>query len=370
MSHLFQKYSSQIAMYQQGQSRIPVHVGSKTVSDENSTFVIAEAANNHMCDLTNAKTMIDLAVAAGADAIKFQTYKAERLVRNEASSYWQGTNISQLDYYKRLDKFGEAEYQELFRYADENEIVCFSTPFDVDSARMLDQLGAKLFKIASCDILDLRLLRTIASFGKPIVLSTGGATIDEIEQAIDTIYGEGNFQLIILACMLSYPTPDKDANLRKIAFLKDHLHWMQVGLSDHTEPDDSMVIPSVAVALGASMIEKHYTLDRSWTGSGHAFSVSPSDLSQMIKNIRLTETVLGAREFTVHDVEQAARNSARRSLVAGRALQQGTVITTEMIEVKRPGDGLPPDQIDSLIGRVLTRNVEADHAFSLADFEE
>jgi N-acetylneuraminate synthase len=362
---LYAKYKKAIEGLQNKDGLIEVKIGKKLLNNGSSTFIIAEAANNHMCDMEMAKKLVDKACEAGADAIKFQTYKADRLVRKEATSYWDGKQISQLEYYSKLDKFDKNEYVELFDYAKEKNILAFSTPFDVQSASMLNDLSAGLYKIASCDLPDKRLLRHIASFNDPIILSTGGSTLEEIDLAIDTLYEGGNFKIILLACMLSYPTLNKDANLRKIVSLKDRYPWMIIGLSDHTEPDENMVIPSLSVALGAKVIEKHYTLDRKMTGSGHFFSVNPEDLSAMIKNVRLTETVLGKHNFNVEDAELPARDNARRSIVAAEPIPKGTIITSDMIGMKRPADGLSPSRIDEVVGKKSTKNIGQDELIAL-----
>ena len=329
------------------------------------TFIIAEAACNHMCDMDMARKLVDEAVDAGADAIKFQTYKARHLARREAKLYWEGKETSQIEYYGRLDRFGAAEYEELFRYADGKGIVVFSTPFDLDSATMLNDIGMPLFKIASCDLPDSRLLRHVAGFGKPVILSTGGSTPEEIDRAVATFLETGNYQLILMACMLSYPTPDEDANLLQIRSLQERYPSMIVGLSDHTEPDTNMVIPALATAVGAKVIEKHFTLDRSMVGSGHFFSVNPEDLKTMIGNIRLAEIVLGNPELGVLEKEKAARENARRSIVAEVPINQGETITSAQIGMKRPGDGLPGWMIDQVIGRRAIVNIGADEALSL-----
>ena len=325
-----------------------------------SVFIIAEAACNHMCDLDLARQMIDKAADAGANAIKFQTYTAEKLVTKDAVAFWGKDLISQLDYYKRLDRFGQAEYKALFEYAEKKGILPFSSPFDAENVEMLAEIGMKIFKIASCDICNLSLVKQIAEYNRPIILSTGASTVDEIKQALLTIFETGNYQVILLACTLSYPTNNKDANLMRIQTLKKYFPGMIVGLSDHTEPDKNMVIPSVAVSLGAKVIEKHYTIDRTMTGSGHFFAVDAVNLKKMTDNIRLSETVMGQGELGIAPSEKKAWISARRSIVADAFIRAGDVLTIEMLGLKRPGTGLLGNRLHEVIGRRAKVDIQID----------
>lgn len=337
-----------------------IFLGDHRISEDAPVFIIAEGACNHMCQMDLAKKMIDKAAEAGVDAIKFQTYKAEKLVTSNAVVFWGEEKISQLEYYRKLDRFGKKEYEELFKYAQGKGIIAFSCSFDNESTDMLAELGMPLFKIASCDTTNLSHLKYVAGFGKPIILSTGASTPEEIDRAIETIFNEGNFQLMLLACTLSYPTRNEDANLSRIKTLKERYPSMIIGLSDHTEPDHNMIIPSIAVSLGAKIIEKHYTLDRTMTGSGHFFAVSPEDLKKMVFNIRLTETVLGKGYLGVAETEKKAWQSARRSIVAEVKIKRGDTIKSEMIGLKRPGNGLSPNMIDSVIGKRANQDIEPD----------
>jgi len=256
-------------------------------------FIIAEAACNHMCSLELAKAMIECAAAAGVDAIKFQTYKGERIVTKYAPAFWGNETMKQTEYYKRLDRFNKEDYAYLFEYATKRNILPFSTPFGIEDATMLNELGMQIFKIPSFEIVNLDLVEHIASFGKPIILSTGAATYEEINVAIETVIGQENYNLALMACTLSYPTSNENANLLRIKTLQDHYPDFLIGMSDHTEPDENMVIPAISVALGARIIEKHYTISRTMSGSGHFFSLEPNDLTKMVKNIRLCEKVMG-----------------------------------------------------------------------------
>jgi N-acetylneuraminate synthase len=342
----------------------------KRISEDCDVFIVAEAACNHMCDINIAREMIERAAEAGVDAIKFQTYKAEKLVTNQAVAFWGTEKITQMEYYKRLDRFGKAEYAELFQYAREKGIVGFSSPFDKESADMLNELNMPIFKIASCEVPNINFIKHVAGFGKPIILSTGASQPAEIDKAVETILTQGNTQLILLACTLSYPTKNEDANLLRIKSLKERYRGAIVGLSDHTEPDENMIIPSISVALGAKVIEKHYTLDRSMTGSGHFFAVDPDSLKKMVDNIRLTETILGNGKLCVADSEKKAFNSARRSVVAEVAIKKGQIITAEMLGIKRPADGLPANMIDVVVGKKATQDIEPDQKIILEMLED
>jgi N-acetylneuraminate synthase len=340
---------------------LQIKIKNKIISKTSPTFIIAEGACNHMCDIEPAKKMIDEAEKAGADAIKFQTYKAERLVSKDASTYWNyKSTTSQYEYYKNLDKFDRKEYKELFDYAKDKNIIVFCSPFDIESADMLNELGMSMFKIASCLIPDLRLIRHIARFHKPIILSTGGSELDEIQQAVDTIYAQDNFSLVIMVCTLSYPAKNQDAHLLRIGRLQELFPEAIIGCSDHTEPDENMLIPAIAVAQGAKVIEKHFTLDRKMTGSGHSFSVDPSLLTKMIQNIRLTEEVLGEQELKVRDIERKSRESARMSIVASSQIRKGEVVREDMLSFKRPGTGISPSLIDRVVGKVAKRDIRTD----------
>lgn len=344
--------------------------GAKRIARDAPVFIVAEAACNHMCDLNLARRMIDKAAEAGVDAIKFQTYKAEKLVTKDAVSFWGKEKISQMEYYKKLDRFGKKEYAELFQYANDKGIIAFSSPFDEESASMLAELNMPLFKIASCEIPNLELIKYIANLGKPIILSTGASTPEEIDKAIETILDQGNTQLILLACTLSYPTKNQDANLLRIQTLIECYPDFVIGFSDHTEPDPHMIIPSLAVSLGARVIEKHYTLDRSMTGSGHFFAVDPDDLKKMVHNIRLTQLVLGNGKLGVAPSEKKAWKSARRSIVAEVPIKKGNLITKKMLGIKRPADGLPADMIDLVIGKRAKQDIKPDQGITLNILED
>jgi len=358
-------FDLEIARRNMSTSSENIQIHKNIIGKRNPTFIIAEAACNHMCDMELAKKMIDEASRAGADAIKFQTYIAEKLVTKNAVAFWGEKEVSQLEYYKRLDRFGAKEYRELFKYAESKKIIAFSSPFDRESADMLDDLDMPVFKIASCDINNIEFIEHIGQYQKPIILSTGASTYDEIDTAIETVFKTGNYKLMLLACTLSYPTKYSDANLNRINSLIERYPGITIGLSDHTEPDAQMVLPSIAVALGARIIEKHYTLDRKMTGSGHFFAMNPNDLAKMVSNIRLAETAFGDGSIGVAKSEKKAWFSARRSIVADRVINKGEYITEDMIGLKRPGDGLPANMINTIVGKKAIVDIGLDQKITL-----
>lgn len=347
---------------------LTIKIKNKIISRQSPAFIIAEGACNHMCDIELAKKMIDEAQAAGADAIKFQTYKAEKLVAKQAHTYWSYSSAkSQYEYYKNLDKFDRQEYKILFDYSKDKDIVVFSSPFDIESADMLNGLGMDLFKIASCLIPDKRLIRRIAKFNKPVILSTGGSDLEEIKEAVEAIYAENNYSLVIMACTLSYPAKNEDANLMRIRKLNELFPEAIIGYSDHTEPDENMVIPSAAVSLGAKVIEKHFTLDRTMTGSGHSFSVDPPLLKKMVENIRLAEEVLGREDLRIIEAEQKTRESARMSIIAKCDIKKGEIIREDMLTVKRPGTGISPKHFDEMINKRVKRDIHINEQLKWDD---
>jgi len=341
-----------------------VMIGNRPVGLDHPVFIIAEGACNHMCSVDLARQMIDKAVEAGADSIKFQTYKAEKLVTDQAVAFWGGETVRQIDYYRRLDRFNREAYAELFDYARGKGIIAFSSPFDSESADMLNELGMEVFKIASCEVPNQQLIRRIAGYGKPVILSTGASQPEEIDRAVELVLETGNTKLILLACTLSYPTTMPDANLKRISSLAERYPGFILGLSDHTEPEDTMAVPSVAIALGARVIEKHYTLDRSMTGSGHFFSMNPHDLKRLVDTSRAAISIMGDGKLGIAASEQKAWNSARRSLVANRLIAKGTTLSAEDIAAKRPGGGWPVEQFDRIVGWTALRDIQPDERFS------
>ena len=338
-----------------------VNFGGRLIGDGHPAFVIAEAGVNHNGDLELGRALIREAAAAGADAIKFQSYKAGKISTKTAPRYWVEPGDptgSQFDTFKKLDSFGPDEHRELFRCAKERGILCFSAPFDDEAVDMLDELGAPGFKIASADLTDFPLLERAAGKGKPVILSTGLATIAEIGEAIDVVRATGNDQLVLLHCTLQYPCAPENANLRMMLHMKAAFPGVPVGLSDHTL---GIAVPQAAVALGAVAIEKHYTVDKSLPGSpDHYLSVDPRDLKEMVAGIRTIEKAMGLSVKGPVEAESQAYKFARRSIVSKSAIPRGTSITREMLTFKRPGTGIYPKHVHMVVGRKAKVDIPED----------
>lgn len=347
-----------------------IKINNKKISETSKPFIIAEAGVNYydiakkenIKPLEAAKLMIREAANAGADAIKFQTYKAENLASKYSPAYWDLTKEntkSQYELFKKYDEFGEKEYQELARYANHNNIIFISTPFDEKAVNIVYKL-APVFKIASADITNFPLLRYIAKGHKPIFLSTGASTIKEIKEALDIIKKEGNNQIILLHCILNYPTKYKDANLRMITCLKKTFPDYLIGYSDHTLPDQNMLVLMTAVLLGAKVIEKHFTLDKSLSGNDHYHAMDPVDLKKLVKNLKFLEMILGKKKKEPLKCELSSIKYARRSIVAKLNIPRDTKISNKMIICKRPGTGISPKFLEKIIGRKSKRTIKKD----------
>ena len=332
-------------------------------------FIIAEAGVNHNGDASLAKKLIDAAQKAGADAVKFQTFKAEDVVtRTAAKAEYQkkttGAEESQFVMIKRLE-LGERGLKELVDYAQRKRIIFLSSPFDKRSVDLLDELGVPAFKIASGEITNLPLIKYIAQKGKPIILSTGMSTLGEIEESLETVREEGAKQIILLHCVSSYPAKAENMNLRAMGTLRCAFD-LPVGLSDHSL---GITIPIAAVALGACLIEKHLTLDKSLPGPDHQASLEPEELKQMIEAIRGVAKAMGDGSKMPTEEEKQIRDVVRRSLIARVNIPKGTVITEAMLGIKRPGTGVEPKLIDKVIGTVARRRIEQDEPLTMNKLE-
>ncbi len=337
---------------------IEIKIGNIVIKEGGNPYIIAEAGVNYENDLDVAKEMVKEAASAGADAIKFQTYKAETLAAKDSPAYWD-TDQTQRDFFKRYDSFGAEEYIELAKEAEKRNIVFMSTPFDDEAVDFLDTL-MPAYKIASADITNVPFLRHIAEKNKPILLSTGASTIEEIENAIAEIKKIGDIPIVPLHCILSYPTSYEDANLNMITHLKTVFPKHLIGYSDHTKPDRGMSILVTAYLLGATILEKHFTLDKTLPGNDHYHAMDPEDLKLLNENLDIISRSLGSKQKHVIDAEKPARANARRSLVTVRSMGAGTILTEADIITKRPGKGISPLYYDSVIGMKLLKDIDED----------
>jgi len=337
----------------------------------NHVFIIGEAGVNHNGDPILARKLIDAAIEAGADAIKFQTFKAENLVRVNAqkAEYQKNTTDpkeSQLDMLRRLQlSFGDFENLKL--YCDEKGIQFLSSPFDIESANFLHDLGIKMYKIPSGEITNVPLLRFIGSFHEKVILSTGMSTLGEIEYALEIIIGAGTKRnnIALLHCNTEYPTPYADVNLQAMCTIRQAFQ-LETGYSDHT---DGLEVPIAAVALGAGIIEKHFTLSRQMVGPDHKASLEPSEFKNMVDSIRNIELALGSYIKAPSHSEINNQVLVRKSIVAKRMIAPGEVFTEENIATKRPADGLSPIFWDQIIGRKARRLIEPDEKIQWQDIE-
>lgn len=329
----------------------------------NKTYIIAEAGVNHNGSLKLAQKMIDVAVDAGADAVKFQTFKAEKVVsryapKAEYQKKTTGADESQLEMVKKLE-LDEVAHKELLACCRSRNIQFLSTPFDLESIDLLNKLGLEIFKIPSGEITNLPYLRKIGALKKEIILSTGMSDLGEIENALNVLTGTGTKlkDITILHCNTEYPTPMQDVNLKAMQTIKSAFPGVHVGYSDHTE---GIEVPIAAVAMGAAIIEKHFTLDKNMEGPDHKASLEPDELTAMVKAIRNIETALGTGIKKPSSSELKNKTIARKSIVAARNICKGESFTEENLTVKRPGTGISPMRWDEVIGQLVQKDYKQD----------
>lgn len=309
-----------------------------------------------------AKLMILEARNAGVHAIKFQSYKASELAAKVSPSYWdlsENPVTSQRELFSHFDLFGQAEYEALAQYAYDIGIEFLSTAFDTDSADYLEPL-MNVYKISSSDLSNLPFIEYQAKKGKPCLLSIGAAEAEEIDQAVAAIRKWNNEPLVLLHCVLEYPTPLTEANLLKIATLKAKYPNCYIGYSDHTKPTEDCDVAKIAYALGAEVIEKHYTLDKTLKGNDHFHGMDPVDAQHILAALNRVKMIAGHGDLVCLPGEQTSRRNARRSLVTAIAIPQGTVITREMLKAKRPGTGISPMEIEHVIGKCAQCDIDED----------
>ena len=329
-----------------------------------SVYIIAEAGVNHNGDINLAYQLVDAAKAAGVDCIKFQTFKSENLVSHTAqkAEYQKAAtgDSSQQDMLKQLELSFD-EFVSLKEYCDRKGICFLSTPFDFESIEFLNSIEMPFWKIPSGEVTNYPYLVALAKTGKPVVMSTGMCEMQEIEDAITVLRENGTSEIKLLHCNTEYPTPYEDVNLRAMKALRDAF-GVEVGYSDHTK---GIEVPIAAVAMGAAVIEKHFTLDRNMEGPDHKASLEPQELKQMVDSIRHIEAALGSGDKKPSPSEKKNMAVARKSIVAAARIKAGDILTEENITVKRPGNGICPMRWKEVLGTRAVRDFEEDELIEI-----
>jgi N-acetylneuraminate synthase/sialic acid synthase len=327
-------------------------------------FVIAEVGHNHGGSVETCKQLFQAAKYAGVNAVKLQKRDNRSLYTREFyDSVYNSENAYGATYgaHREALEFGEAEYRDLKQFAENLDLVFFATPFDFPSVDFLERLDVPCYKVASGDVTNIPLLRHIAHTGKPIFLSTGAATLDDVRRACDAIMLD-NQQVAILHCTAEYPSDHRDMNLKVVQTYLEEFPETVVGLSDH---DNGIAMALVAYVLGARVLEKHFTLNRAWKGTDHAFSLEPEGMRKLVRDVHRAAIAMGDGVKRVHEKEQAAKVKMGKKIVAAVDLPAGHVIEAQDLAYKSPGDGLPPYEDRMLIGKALKRAVSQDEALSL-----
>ncbi|RJR30251.1 hypothetical protein C4564_00685 [Candidatus Microgenomates bacterium] len=336
-----------------------IKIGKRFIGKDNKTYIIAEIAGNHNHDLPTAFKLIDEVKKTGADAVKFQLYQADRITLKDPNDPLPET----YDYFKSVET-PVSWIPKLFAYARKNDLEFLCTPFDPEAVAVLDKIGMSAFKIASGDVTNTRLLKLVAKTHKPILLSTGMSYLSEVATAVQTIIKEKNKQILLLHCVSLYPTLDQDVNLRVLNTLQKEFDCL-VGWSDHTP---GIAISVAAVAMGATMIEKHVTLSRNQPGLDHHFALEMHEFKQMVKEIRRVEKALGDRVKKPVKGEFIERTWARRAIYPLVDIPKGTRFKENMLDTLRPNEGIPASDFYNLLGKKAKRNIKAKHKLSAKDF--
>lgn len=332
-----------------------------TVGDYLNPYIIAEIGVNHEGDMRLAKRLIEEAAEGGAHAAKFQSYKAGLIASKNSPAYWDRSKEptdSQFKLFQKYDNFGPDEYIELAEHCKKNNIDFMSTPFDLDAVDFLKPLMSA-FKVASADITNVPLIRKCAATGKPLIISTGAATLPEIEFAVAIAREAGATEICLLHCVLNYPTPEENAQLGMITTLKRVFPDFVIGYSDHVAPDKTISALEAAMLLGSCILEKHFTHDKTLPGNDHYHAMNKTDLRLFLEKAVKYRVMISGEDKDL-DKESAARNHARRSIVAIRDIVAGEVIAEDMLIAKRPAHGISPIHWDELIGMVAVGNIEND----------
>jgi N-acetylneuraminate synthase/N,N'-diacetyllegionaminate synthase len=345
-------------------------VGARRIGRDAPVFVVAEAGVNHNGDLALALALVDAAAEAGADAVKFQTFRTDALVSRAApKAGYQvettGAGESQRDMLAKLE-LSLDQFARVQERCARRGVIFFSTPFDEGSADALERLGAPLFKVPSGEITNLPYLRHVARKGRPMIVSTGMSTLDEVVAAVAAIRESGHPPIALLQCVSAYPAPPADMNLRAMDTLRARF-GVPIGLSDHSL---GLEVALAAVARGAEIIEKHLTVDKTLPGPDHRASLDPGEMAALVRGIRTVEAALGDGDKRPTTSELDTRRVARKSLVATRALRAGERLTAEAVTIKRPGTGIAPGELERALGRRVRRDLAADEVIEWSALDE
>jgi len=347
-------------------------IQNKMVGDGHPVFFIAEAGVNHNGSIEIGKKLIDKAVDSHADAVKFQTFKTESIITPGApkSTYHVettgGDNEQSWFDLLKTQEMSTDMHAELIEYCNKKEIIFLSTPYDEESVDLLVELNVPAFKIASTDTTNIPLLSYIAQKGRPMIISTAMATMDEVTKAVKAIRKYGVEDLAVMQCTGNYPSRLKDSHLRVLQTYREELKCI-IGYSDHTK---ELINPAVATALGAKIYEKHFTIDKTLPGPDHRMSLEPDELKITIKVIRDVEKALGSAKKQVLEVEKENREKLRKSIVANEDIKKGSILHREMIAIKRPGSGIPPYKIESIVGRKIKVDIVAGTLINLGMLDD
>lgn len=338
-----------------------IKVGDKMIGGDNQIFLIAEAGVNHNGSLSIARSLIDVAVDSGVDAIKFQTYKTERLIlQSTEKAIYQQSNVDKEEtFYEMLKKYEltEGDFKILKEYCDAKGLLFLSTPFDSSSLELLENLNVPAYKIGSGDMNNFPLIKLICSNGKPILLSTGMATLEEVKESVKFIKNNSVEEIVIFQCTTSYPTKLEDVNLNVIDLYKNEFPNEIIGFSDHSQGITASI---GAAAKGVKVIEKHFTLDKGMEGPDHKASLDPMELRKWVSEIRNLEKALGSNKKILIKSEVELSKIARKSIVSIKDLKKGEILSEDNIGIKRPGTGISPKEFEKIIGHSINKDILKD----------
>jgi N,N'-diacetyllegionaminate synthase len=344
------------------------NIGKKRIGGNNPVFIVAEIGINHNGSLQIAKKLIDIAKTAGADAVKFQSFIAKNLVTATANSakyqHKDNSDLKQIDILKKVELQFE-DLQILKSYSEDKDLIFLSTPFDLDSLHLLEKIDLDAYKISSGDLTNPLLLNEVAKLGKPILLSSGMADIDEIKESIQWIVENGCNSFVIMQCTSCYPTEHIDCNLNAVTSLQNLFH-IPIGFSDHTIDSTAAIM---SVGLGVKFIEKHITLDHNMEGPDHEMSMEPNDFTFYVKSIRNAEKILGDGIKKTLSCEQEIKKIGRKSIVSKKFISKDHIISKSDLDIKRPGTGIQPKFFNSIIGKKTKYDIEIDQVLEWDDLE-